>query len=98
MSGTIAPLVVETTPPLPRAIPRHVAIIMDGNRRWANAHNLPICEGYKRGVAALREAVRGALNQGIDRLTVYGFSTENWQRDTSEIDIIMQLCASAARG
>jgi undecaprenyl diphosphate synthase len=79
-------------------IPKHVAVIMDGNRRWAKANGLPVAEGYKRGVAALREAVRGAINQGVERLTVYGFSTENWQRDTSEIDIIMQLCASAARG
>lgn len=71
----------------------HVAIIMDGNRRWALARNLPIAEGYRRGIAALREAVRAALDNGIGTLTVYGFSTENWRRDGAEIGTLMQLCA-----
>jgi undecaprenyl diphosphate synthase len=74
----------------------HVAIIMDGNRRWALAHGLPIVEGYRRGIAALREAVRAAIDTGIGTLTVYGFSTENWRREGSEISMLMQLCAGFA--
>jgi undecaprenyl diphosphate synthase len=75
----------------------HVAIIMDGNRRWALGRGLPVVEGYRRGIAALREAVRAAIDTGIGTLTVYGFSTENWRRDASEIGILMQLCAAFAR-
>src|SRR5579864_974461 len=71
----------------------HVAIIMDGNRRWAAAHRLPAIEGYRRGIAALREAVRGAVDMGVDALTVYGFSTENWNRGPGEVDVLMGLCA-----
>jgi undecaprenyl diphosphate synthase len=74
----------------------HVAIIMDGNRRWAAAAGLPIIEGYRRGIAALREAVRAAIDNGIGTLTVYGFSTENWRREDSEISMLMQLCAAFA--
>lgn len=74
----------------------HVAIIMDGNRRWAAARGLPIAEGYRRGIAALREAVRAAIGSGIDMLTVYGFSTENWRRERTEIGMLMQLCAAFA--
>ena len=74
----------------------HVAIIMDGNRRWALAQGLPLVEGYRRGIAALREAVRAAIDNGVAMLTVYGFSTENWRRDGSEIGMLMQLCAAFA--
>lgn len=69
---------------------------MDGNRRWALAQGLPLAEGYRRGIAALREAVRAAIDNGIATLTVYGFSTENWRRDGSEIGMLMQLCAAFA--
>lgn len=74
----------------------HVAIIMDGNRRWALSRGLPLIEGYRRGIAALREAVSAAIDNGIGTLTVYGFSTENWRRDGSEISMLMQLCAAFA--
>ncbi len=77
--------------------PEHVAVIMDGNRRWAREHGLPIAEGYRRGVVALREAVRGAVESGVRRLTVYGFSTENWTRDAGEVGVVMQLCAACAQ-
>jgi undecaprenyl diphosphate synthase len=77
-------------------VPGHVAIIMDGNRRWAQSRKLPIAEGYRKGVIALRGAVRGALDCGVSRLTVYGFSTENWSRSKSEVGLIMQLCATVA--
>jgi undecaprenyl diphosphate synthase len=74
----------------------HVAIIMDGNRRWAIAHGVPLVEGYRRGIAALREAVRAAIDAGVATITVYGFSTENWRRDGNEIGMLMQLCAGFA--
>lgn len=75
----------------------HVAIIMDGNRRWARSRRLPIAEGYRRGVGALRAAVRAAARTGVERLTVYGFSTENWERDEDEVGLLMQLYAACAR-
>jgi len=70
---------------------------MDGNRRWAAARGLPVAEGYRRGIAALRAAVRGAISAGVKALTVYGFSTENWHRNPSEVRLLMQLCAFFAR-
>ncbi len=79
------------------ALPLHVAVIMDGNRRWARSRGLPVAEGYRRGVGALRAAVRGAIAAGVKVLTVYGFSTENWHRDPSEVRLLMQLCAIFAR-
>lgn len=78
-------------------IPEHVAIIMDGNRRWARERGLPIAEGYRRGVEALRAAVRGAADTGVRRITVYGFSTENWRRESSEVSLLMQLYAACAQ-
>ena len=82
---------------LPRAIPRHVAIIMDGNRRWAKAHGLPAIEGHRRGMVALRRVTRAASDAGVEALTVYGFSTENWNRNENEISLLMELCVYFAR-
>ena len=82
--------------PVVAEVPEHVALIMDGNRRWARDRGLPIVEGYRRGVVALREAVRGAIDAGVRRITVYGFSTENWSRDSREVNLVMQLCAACA--
>ena len=82
--------------PVPQAAPAHVAIIMDGNRRWAAREGAPMIEGYRRGVAALRTAVSSALDQGVGALTVYGFSTENWRREAGEVAMLMQLCAAFA--
>jgi undecaprenyl diphosphate synthase len=79
------------------AVPVHVAVIMDGNRRWAKSRGLPIAEGYRRGVGALRAAVRAAAAAGVKTLTVYGFSTENWQREPAEVRLLMHLCAIFAR-
>jgi len=70
---------------------------MDGNRRWAKNRGVPAAEGYRRGIGALRAAVRGAITAGVNVLTVFGFSTENWQRDPSEVSLLMQLCAIFAR-
>ncbi|HTU70396.1 MAG TPA: polyprenyl diphosphate synthase [Candidatus Baltobacteraceae bacterium] len=81
----------------PASAPEHVAVIMDGNRRWARERGLPIAEGYRRGVAALRAAVRAAARAGVGRITAYGFSTENWQRESQEVSLLMSLYAACAR-
>jgi undecaprenyl diphosphate synthase len=78
-------------------LPRHVAIIMDGNRRWAKARRLPAIEGHRRGIVALRHVTRAASDLGIPMLTVYGFSTENWKRDKTEISLLLDLCVYFAR-
>jgi undecaprenyl diphosphate synthase len=82
----------------PGTLPRHIAIIMDGNRRWARRHGLPAIEGHRRGMVALRRVTRAASDLGIDVLTVYGFSTENWNRDAREISLLFELCVHFARG
>lgn len=76
----------------PENMPSHVAIIMDGNRRWAHARRLPAIEGHRRGIVALREITRAASDWGIPIVTVYGFSTENWKRDHTEISLLLDLC------
>lgn len=73
------------------AMPAHVAIIMDGNGRWAAARGLPRIEGHRRGVEALRKAVRTAIDMRIAVLTVYSFSAENWSRPVQEISDLMGL-------
>ncbi len=78
-------------------IPRHVAIIMDGNRRWARARRLPAIEGHRRGMVALREITRAASDFGVEMLTVYGFSTENWKRDRTEISLLLDLAVYFSR-
>jgi len=80
-----------------RDVPRHVAIIMDGNRRWAKARRLPVIEGHRRGIVALREITRAARDSGVEILTVYGFSTENWKRDKTEISLLLDLCVYFAQ-
>jgi len=71
--------------------PVHVAIIMDGNGRWAKARGLPRIAGHKRGAEAVRRSVRGAAELGIEYLTLYGFSSENWKRPPAEVDDLMGL-------
>jgi undecaprenyl diphosphate synthase len=80
-----------------RGVPRHVAIIMDGNRRWAKERGLPAIEGHRRGMIALRHVTRVASDLGVEALTVYGFSTENWNRDAREISLLFELCVYFAR-
>ena len=75
----------------PFEVPRHVAIIMDGNGRWAAARGLPRGEGHRRGVEALRRTVRAAGELGIGTLTIYSFSAENWSRPPAEIRELMGL-------
>ena len=71
----------------------HIAIIMDCNRRWAREHNLPTPAGHKKGVDSLREITRACDDLGIKYLTVYAFSTENWNRKQEEVDFLMDLVA-----
>lgn len=71
--------------------PRHVAIIMDGNGRWAAARGLPRLEGHRRGVEALRRAVRSAYDLGVRYLTLYSFSSENWTRPAEEVSDLLNL-------
>jgi undecaprenyl diphosphate synthase len=75
----------------PGTLPRHVAIIMDGNGRWARARGLPRVEGHRRGVQTLREIVRHAGEIGIEVLTLYSFSKENWSRPAEEVRELMTL-------
>jgi len=77
--------------------PRHVAIIMDGNRRWARERNLPVACGYRRGIAALRRTLRAARRAQIPIVTAYAFSEENWNRPMAEVNLLMSLCVRAAR-
>ena len=75
----------------PPAVPRHVAIIMDGNGRWAARRGLPRSAGHKAGVDALRRAVRAAVDFGIEYLTIYSFSSENWSRPATEVSFLLDL-------
>lgn len=70
---------------------KHIAIIMDGNRRWAKERNLPSALGHKKGVDALKTAMRACDDFGIKYLTVYAFSTENWNRKPEEVSFLMDL-------
>ncbi|MGN0018741.1 MAG: isoprenyl transferase [Candidatus Gastranaerophilaceae bacterium] len=70
---------------------QHIAIIMDGNRRWAKLRNLPTAMGHKKGVDALKNTLRACNDFGIKYLTVYAFSTENWNRKQEEVDFLMDL-------
>ncbi len=72
-------------------LPRHVAIIMDGNGRWAKKHKLNVAMGHRQGVETLREVIRHTDDLGIEALTIYAFSTENWNRSKEEVGALMQL-------
>ena len=72
-------------------LPRHVAVIMDGNGRWARERGLPRVEGHRRGAESVREIVRVSGELGIDYLTLYAFSIENWNRPKAEVSALMRL-------
>ena len=78
-----------------KILPTHIAIIMDGNRRWAKNKNLPSLFGHKEGVQSLKKITRYASDLGIKYLTVYAFSTENWNRKKDEVDFLMFLIREA---
>ena len=73
------------------AVPRHVAIIMDGNGRWAGKRMLPRVAGHKRGVEAVREVIKGCAEAGVEFVTLFAFSSENWRRPDDEVSFLMQL-------
>lgn len=79
------------------ALPRHVAIIMDGNGRWAKARGLPRLMGHKKGAEVVREILQAAAQAGVEFLTLYAFSSENWNRPKSEVDSLMKLLLSAIK-
>ncbi len=83
------------TIPEARAIPRHIAIIMDGNGRWAKQRFLPRIAGHRRGVENVRSTVRACAEKGVDYLTLFAFSSENWRRPAEEVSFLMQLFVSA---
>ena len=73
------------------SLPRHVAIIMDGNGRWAKQHALRVALGHRKGVEALRAIIRESSDIGIEALSLYAFSTENWRRSPEEVEALMGL-------
>jgi undecaprenyl diphosphate synthase len=77
------------------AVPRHVAVIMDGNGRWAKKRFLPRVAGHVKGVELVREMVRACLERGIQYLTLFAFSSENWRRPQDEVSLLMQLFVKA---
>lgn len=76
-------------------VPRHIAVIMDGNGRWANKRHLPRVVGHERGVAALRKVVEACMQRGVQYLTVFAFSSENWRRPEEEVSFLMGLFMKA---
>jgi len=79
------------------AIPRHLAIVMDGNRRWARERHLPAIAGHRAGVETIRKTLRAARERGVEYLTLYSFSTENWSRDPEEVTGLMGLLEETIR-
>ena len=79
-------------------MPRHVAVIMDGNGRWAQRRWLPRAAGHRAGVAALTPLLEAAGEAGVEALTLYAFSTENWTRPETEVDSLMELFLETAKG
>ena len=76
-------------------VPRHIAVIMDGNGRWAKARSLPRHAGHRAGVKAVRETVEVAAKRGVSFLTLFAFSSENWQRPQDEVSRLMSLFLEA---
>jgi undecaprenyl diphosphate synthase len=92
VAGLLARIRGRREPPLePADVPRSVAIIMDGNSRWAAGKGLTVADGHREGTRALRRTVEAAIDLGIESLTVYAFSTENWLRPPAEVDALMEI-------
>lgn len=89
----------SSTQVIPRAadVPRHIAIIMDGNGRWARKRLLPRIAGHKRGVETVREMVKQCAGLGVDYLTLFAFSSENWRRPADEVSFLMGLFMEALK-
>jgi undecaprenyl diphosphate synthase len=82
---------------LTSAVPRHLAIVMDGNRRWARRRHLPAIAGHRAGVETIRRTLRAARDRGVEYLTLFSFSTENWSRDEEEVGALMALLEETIR-
>ena len=78
-------------------VPRHIAIVMDGNRRWARQRHLPAIAGHRAGVETIRRTLRAARERGVEYLTLFSFSTENWSRDPEEVGGLMALLEETIR-
>jgi undecaprenyl diphosphate synthase len=94
----IAPPVAGLSEPQSATVPQHVAIIMDGNGRWAKQRGRPRTAGHREGVKSVRAVVEESVRRGVKTLTLFAFSSENWQRPRSEVNILMELFMSALRG
>jgi undecaprenyl diphosphate synthase len=80
----------QAVPQIPN-VPRHIAVIMDGNGRWAKKRYLPRIAGHRRGLEAVRDAIKACVEQGVEYLTLFAFSSENWRRPAEEVSLLMQL-------
>lgn len=97
---SVTPRTDDDTPAMgsaERVIPRHIAIIMDGNRRWARMQGVPEAQGHSAGVEAIRPIVRHCAAIGVEALTIYAFSRENWQRSGEEVETLIGLLEGAIR-
>ncbi|MFA7504667.1 MAG: polyprenyl diphosphate synthase [Burkholderiaceae bacterium] len=92
MSRSPDPIPIKAAPP---RVPRHVAIVMDGNGRWATRRRLPRVAGHARGVDAVRTTVEACAREGIEFLTLFAFSSENWRRPADEVSVLMRLFITA---
>ena len=81
--------------PEPVSVPRHIAMIMDGNGRWAKKRFLPRVAGHKRGVETVRDTIKSCIEMGVEYLTLFAFSSENWRRPAEEVSLLMQLFVMA---
>jgi undecaprenyl diphosphate synthase len=90
------PAIISSTREIPETdeVPRHVAIIMDGNGRWAKKRFMPRMAGHKRGVETVRSTIRACMERGVKYLTLFAFSSENWRRPSEEVAFLMQLFIS----
>ena len=77
------------------SVPRHIAIVMDGNGRWASKRFLPRIAGHKQGVDVLKRTVRSCVQRGVQVLTVFAFSSENWKRPADEVSGLMEILVVA---
>jgi undecaprenyl diphosphate synthase len=95
--GSPVPPHVSSTQQVPEhgSVPRHVAIIMDGNGRWAKRQHLPRIAGHRRGVESVRATVAACAERGVEFLTLFAFSSENWRRPAEEVALLMQLFTMA---
>ncbi len=95
---TMIAMAPVTPVPAPSRIPAHVAIIMDGNGRWARSRGLPRTVGHRAGVKSVRAVVAESVRQGVRNLTLFAFSSENWQRPEAEVSVLLQIFMSTLRG